>query len=166
MPAREMFRQQVAGLLHAVNDARREFGFAEITGHGVRQLPPEFIPAPGMNSFIADDGKLVRARGHENQHAVPFGGLVHAEAQEFRLRGGHRVVNVFGADTDPDLAGGLVFSIMNRCDDAIVVQMFGEGSRVHKLPAPSRPATAKAAASARKSAAPKTASSGKTSTTG
>ena len=153
-----MLRQQVAGLLHAVDDARRKFGFAKVAGHGVRQLPPEFIPALRVNAFIADDGKLVRARGHENQHAVPFGGLVHAQAQEFRLRGGDGVVNVFVADADPDLAGGLVFGITNRRDNFVVVQMFGEGSRVHKLPAPSRAAAAKTAAatgkaSTRKSAA-------------
>src|ERR1039457_6217990 len=148
-----MLRQQVAGLLHAVNDARREFGFAKVAGHGVRQLPPEFIPALRMNAFIADDGKLVRARGHENQYTVPFGRLVHAQAQEFRLRGGDGVVNVFGADADADLAGGLVFGITNRRDNFIVVQMSGKGSRVHKLPAPSRAAAAKAAAPTRKSAA-------------
>ena len=58
---REMFRQQVAGLLHAVDDARREFAFAKITTHDVRQFPPEFIPAFRVNCFVADDGKLVRA---------------------------------------------------------------------------------------------------------
>ena len=121
-----MLRQQVAGLLHAVDDARREFGFAKVAGHGVRQLPPEFIPALRMNAFIADDGKLVRARRHENQHAVPFRGLVHAQAHEFRLRGGDGVVNVFVADADPDLAGGLVFGITNRRDNVVVVQMFGK----------------------------------------
>ena len=152
-----MLRQQVAGLLHAVDDARRKFGFAKVAGHGVRQLPPEFIPALRVNAFIADDGKLVRARGHENQHAVPFGGLVHAQAQEFRLRGGDGVVNVFVADADPDLAGGLVFGITNRRDNFVVVQMFGEGSRVHKLPAPSRAAAAKAAAAAGKSSTRKSA---------
>src|ERR1039458_2746748 len=83
---REMLRQQVARLLHAVDDARREFGFAKVAGHGVRELPPEFIPALRMNAFIADDGKLVRAGGHENQHTVPFGRLVHAQAQEFRRK--------------------------------------------------------------------------------
>ena len=49
-----MLRQQVAGLLHAVDDARREFGFAKVAGHGVRQLPPEFIPALCMNGLIAN----------------------------------------------------------------------------------------------------------------
>src|ERR1039458_8963168 len=65
---REMFRQQVAGLLHAVDDARREFGLAKVTAHGVCQLPPEFVPALRMDGFVADDGKLVRARSHKNQH--------------------------------------------------------------------------------------------------
>src|ERR1035437_8307892 len=148
-----MLRQQFAGLLHAMDDARREFGFAEVTGHGVRQLPPEFIPALRMNAFIADDGKLVRAGGHKNQHAVPFRRLVHAQTQEFRLCGGDGVVNVFVADADADLAGGLVFGITNRRDNFVVVQMLGKGSRVHKLPAPSRAAAAKAAAATGKSTA-------------
>ena len=100
-----------------------------------------------MNGFIADDGKFVRARRHKNQHPVPFGRLVHAQAHEFRLRGGDGVVNVFGADADADLAGGLVFGVTNRRDNFVVVQVFGEGSRVHKLPAPSRATAAKAAAS-------------------
>jgi hypothetical protein len=67
-----MFRQQVAGLLHAVDDASRESGLAKVTAHGVRQLPPELIPSLRMNGFIADDGEFVRARRHKNQHAVPF----------------------------------------------------------------------------------------------
>src|ERR1039458_3096336 len=154
---REMLRQQVARLLHAVDDARREFGFAKVAGQGVRQLPPEFIPALRMNAFIADDGKLVRAGGHENQHTVPFGRLVHAQAQEFRLRGGDRIVNVFGADADPDFAGGLVFGITNRRDNFVVVQMFGEGAWMPKLPAPSRAAAAKAAAATGKSSTRKSA---------
>ena len=47
-----MFRQQVADLLHAVDEARREFGCAKVTAHGVRQLPSEFIPALLVNGFV------------------------------------------------------------------------------------------------------------------
>ena len=119
----EMLRQQFAGLLNAVDDARREFGFAEVAGHGVRELPPEFVPALRMNGFIADDGKFVRARRHKDQHPVPFRGLVHAQAHEFRLRGDDRLVNVFGADAYPDLAGGLLFGVTNGRDNIVVVQM-------------------------------------------
>ena len=53
---RKMLRQQFAGLLHPVDNARREFRFAKIAAHRVRQLPPEFIAALRMNPFIADDG--------------------------------------------------------------------------------------------------------------
>ena len=151
MSAREMFRQQVAGLLHTMNDARCEFGFAKVTAHGVRQLSPEFVPALRVNTFIANDGKLVRTRCHKNQHAVPFRGLIQAQPQEFRLRGGDRVVNVFMADGDPDLAGGLMFSVPNRRDNTVVLQMFGKSPRVHKLPMSSRAAAAEATAATRKS---------------
>src|SRR5579862_1537090 len=153
MLAREMFRQQVAGLLHTVNDARREFGFAKITGHGVGQLPPELVPALRVNALVADDGKLVRTRRHKNQHTVPFRRLVHAQPQEFRLSSGDRIINVFVADNNLDLTGGLVFGVMNRCDDAVVLQVLGKGARVHKLPAPSGAAATKTAPAARKSTA-------------
>ena len=107
-----------------MDDARREFGFAEVAGHGFRQLPPEFISAFCVDGFIADDGKLVRARGHKNKHAVPFRRLVHAQAHEFRLRGGDGVVNVFGADADADFAGGFLLCRADRRNDFVVVQMF------------------------------------------
>jgi hypothetical protein len=148
MPAREMFCQQIAGLLHPVNDARREFGFAEVTGHGVRQLPPEFVPAFCMNAFVANDGKLVRARRHKNQHAVPLRGLIQAQPQEFHLRGSYRIVNAFVTDSDVDPAGGLVFGVSNCRDNIVVLQVFGKSPRVHKLPAPSRAAAAETAAAA------------------
>ena len=53
---------------------------------------------------------------------------------------------------------------MNRRNDAVVLQVFGKCFRVHNLPAPSRAAAAKAAATAGKStttAATKTATTGK-----
>jgi hypothetical protein len=42
-----MFRQQVAGLLRAVDDARREFAFAKITAHGTieHKIDAGLIPA-------------------------------------------------------------------------------------------------------------------------
>jgi hypothetical protein len=51
------------------------------------------------------------------------------------------------------LAGGLVFGVTNRRDNVVVVQVFGEGSWVHKLPAPSRATAAKAAATTGKTSA-------------
>jgi hypothetical protein len=156
-----MFRQQFARLLHPVDDARREFRFAKVPGHRVRKLPPKFIPAFCMDGFITDDGKLMRPGSHKNQHAVLFGGLVHAEAQKFRLRGGNGIINVFGADADADLAGGLEFGVPDCRDNGVVVQVPGESSRVHKLPVPSCSATAKAAPAAGKSTAGKSAAAGK-----
>jgi hypothetical protein len=104
-----------------------------------------------MNGFIADDGKFVRAWSHKNQHAIPFRQLVHAQAHEFHLRSDDRLVNVIGADADPDLAGRLLFGVTNCRYDVVVVQMRGKMLWVHKLPAPSCAAAAKAAATAGKS---------------
>ncbi len=59
-----MFRQKFADLLPAAKNARSESGFAKITGHRFRKLPPENIAALCDNSLVAEDGKLMRARNH------------------------------------------------------------------------------------------------------
>ena len=118
-----MFREQFTGLLHAMKDAFREFGLAKMSGHGFRQFLPKLIPAFCMNRFIADDGKLVR-RGEPQKSARRSGrGFVHAEMQKFRLGSSHRVINMFGTDADANFAGGLVFGIVDRRDNVVVVQM-------------------------------------------
>ena len=76
-----------------------------------------------MHPFIANHRKLLRARRHKDQYAVPFRRLVHAQAHEFHLRGDDRLINVMGADADPDLAGRLLFGFTNRRHDALVLHM-------------------------------------------
>ena len=119
-----MFREQGAGLLHAVNDARRKFGLAKIAGHGVGQLPPECISAFLMNRFIADDGKFMRTRRNKNQYSVPFARFVHSQAHELYLGRGDGIVNVFGADADADFAGRFALGIADGRDNIVVLQMF------------------------------------------
>lgn len=68
-----MLREQFAGLLDAVDDARGEFGLFEITGHGVRELAPEFFAALRMHGFVSDDGKFMGAGSDENQYAIAMG---------------------------------------------------------------------------------------------
>jgi hypothetical protein len=77
-----------------------------------------------MNGFIADNGKLMRAGCYKNQYSVPFRGFVHAQAQEFRLCGSDRGVNVFVADENTDFGRCLVLGLVNRPDNLVVVQMF------------------------------------------
>ena len=157
MLARKMFRQQLAGLLHPVDDARREFGLTEIAGHGVRQLAPECIPAFRMNARVPNDGKLVRARRHKYQHAIPLRRAVHVLAHEFMLGRGHRVLNVPVADADTDDAGGFLFGLTDGRHNILVMQMFGKFARVHGSPTSSGAPAAKAAAASRKASTTKSA---------
>jgi hypothetical protein len=152
-----MVRQQFAGFLHTVDDAGGEFGAAKIFSHGLGEFAPEGLAALGMDGFITVNGKLVGARCHENEDGIAFGAFMQALAQKFGLCGCHRFIDVFGTDADADLAGGFEFGIANGGDNAVVMQMFGEGVRVHNLPAPSRAAAAATAAAAGKPAAATTA---------
>ena len=113
-----MFGQKFAGLLHSVDDARGEFGFAKVIGHGIRQLPPEFVPALRVHGLIADDGKFVRARCHENQHPVPFVDLFIPRRRNSVCAAATGSSMCLVADADADFAGGLVFGIPNRRDNA------------------------------------------------
>lgn len=61
-----MFCQQFTGLLHPVNDAGREFRFAKISSHRVRELTPKFIAAFCVDGFVADDGKFMCAWSYKN----------------------------------------------------------------------------------------------------
>ena len=133
MPAWKMFRQQITGLLHTMDDSWCKFGFAEIPAQRVHQFSPEFIAAFFMDTGVADDGKFMRARGDKNQHAVPFGRFVHAQAHEFNLGRRERVFDVVGADADADFSGRLVLGIANGSNNFIVLHMPGEMFWVHNF---------------------------------
>jgi len=75
-----MLGQQFTGFLHAVDDARSEFRTPKITGHGRRQFPPKGIATLGMHGGIANDGKFVSARGHENEDGIALGELLQAQS--------------------------------------------------------------------------------------
>ena len=74
--------------------------------HRLDQSLPELFAAFFVNGLIADHGKLVRARRHENEHGVAFRRLVHSEPMKFFLRGNQWIDIQFAAlNKDADLPG-------------------------------------------------------------
>lgn len=128
---REMSGQQGAGLFHSVDNSVRKFGFAEMFGHGIAHLQPEYLTTLLMDGGVANDGKFMNARRHENENAVTCLRFFHAQAHESRLCSGNGVVHLFAADVDADFAGGLAFGFTNRRDDVIMAKLIQELFRVH-----------------------------------
>ena len=119
----KMFGQKFSGAPNAMKNPLGEFALAKMARHFVRDFLPEFIAATLMNRAVADDRELPDARSDEQQNAVSFLGLLHAQMMENLLRGGHRIVRFLAADEDANLAAHFGFRLANRLDDGIVLKL-------------------------------------------
>ena len=68
-----------------------EFFVSEMLAHFVYELLPKVLAAFFVNRFIADDGELVGAGRHENEHGIAFRCFVHAEPMKFFLCSDERI---------------------------------------------------------------------------
>ncbi len=92
-----MFRQRFAGFLDRFDQRVIEFFILEMRAHHIDKALPELLAALFVDRFIANHGKLVRARRHENEHSVAFLRSVHAEPVESLGCGGERIAFQFPA---------------------------------------------------------------------
>src|SRR4030095_11358131 len=77
-----------------------------------------------MDRFIADDRELVGARRHPDQNVVVVRVLVQSEPMKSFFRGEEWIVLHRAAlNEDTDLAGGFRFSITNRLDDRVMLEL-------------------------------------------
>lgn len=127
----KMLGQQGAGFFDAVNNSVRELSFAEMDRHGISNFRPKVIAALCMNSFVADDCKLVHARSDKDEHTIASTGFFHAEAHKGRLGCGNGVIDGFAADENADFAGGLAFGFTNSRDNLFVAKLIQEFFRAH-----------------------------------
>ena len=78
--------QQFADFLDRFDDCVAEFLVLKMCAHSIDKSLPELFAAFFMNRFIADHGKLARARRHENEHGIAFARFVNTELMKFLLR--------------------------------------------------------------------------------
>src|SRR2546423_5847575 len=102
--------------------------------HLLDQLLPEFLATLLVNAFVADHRKFLRARCDKDQDRIPFLRLVHPELDEFLLRSFQRVLLEFPAlKENADLSRGLRFGLLDRANDAIVLEFTKKSVGAHQI---------------------------------
>jgi hypothetical protein len=85
---------------------------------------PEFVAAFLVHSFVADHGELPRPGSDENQHAVSFPRLFHAEMAKLSLRVVERVAVQFASlDVDANFARGFCLRFLDGPDDPVMIEL-------------------------------------------
>ena len=127
-----MARQHLPDLLNCFDQRVAEFFVLKMGAHLIHDALPELVPAFFVNRFVTDDGKLVRARRHENQHCIAMACVVHAQAMKLSLRSEQWIAIQFAAlNKNANLAGRFGFRFANRVNDSVVFEFAEEFSRPH-----------------------------------
>jgi hypothetical protein len=148
-----VLRQEIAGFRNRLDQRVTETFILKLRSHRIDQLFPECVAAFFVNAAIADHGKFLRARRHENQDAVALASIGHAEFVELFLRRGDGNADRPSLNVNANFPGRFRFRRRDRLHDAVVIEptqkMFGAHSL---LPTAARPATTAKTASTTKSA--------------
>src|SRR5207247_1464539 len=140
--ARKVLLQMLAGGVDRLHDAIGELAVLEADG----QLGGSLVPEAGrhfiVDAAIAEDGEAVIFGGDEEQDSVSKSSLGHAQAFEGAFRESSDVGSAFRLYVDANLARGLRLRVLNRLDDAILIELFQKFFLRH-LPASARAAAPK-----------------------
>lgn len=123
---REVCRQKLAGFADRVHDRVGEILGLKMGPHCPGQSLPKRIAAPFVHPSIANDGKLLRARGNEDEDAIALPRLGHSETLELLPGLADRVGHFAMLNEDANFARGRCFRAGNRLGDAVMFQLFDE----------------------------------------
>lgn len=124
--------QHFADFVDRLDQRVTELLILKMASHVFCDLLPEYIAAFLVDRFVANNGELVCARRHENQHRVTLARFVHMEPMKLPLCRNKRIAFQFATlDQDANLPGRFRFSLADRLNDAIVFELGEEFSRPH-----------------------------------
>jgi len=96
---------------------------AEAMVHRSNDALPELVAAFLVDRFVANNGELVRARRHENQHRITLARFVHIEPMKLPLCRNERITFQFATlDQDANLTGRFHFRLADRLNDPIMLE--------------------------------------------
>src|SRR5437762_1176765 len=142
--------QHFADFLNRSDQRVAEFLVLKMGSHSFDNALPKLVATFLVNGFIANNGELVLAWNHENQHRIALLSLVHLEPLKFFLRNNQGIGIQFAAlNINTNFARSFCFTFANRVHDPVMLKLADEFSASHLLLARSRssaPNTASAAA--------------------
>ena len=115
--------QRFADFLYRLDQRVTELLILKMRPHIFRDSLPEHVAAFLVDRFVANNGELVRARRHENQHRITLARFVHIEPMKLPLCRNERITFQFATlDQDANLTGGFGFRLEDRFDDPVVFE--------------------------------------------
>lgn len=128
--------QHFADFLDRLDQRVTELLILKMRPHVFRDLAPECVAAFLVDRFVANNGELMRARRHEDQHPIALARFVHTEPMKLPLCRNERITFQFATlDQDANLTGRFHFSFADGLNDSIVLEFGKEFSRSHMSPA-------------------------------
>src|SRR5947207_9012047 len=130
-------------MAHRVDDCVSEAFAAKTLAHELDHPLPVCLAALFMNRFVADHGKLMRTRRHENEDGIAFWRFAHSEPLKFFPSGDQRInLQLAALNKNANLARRFRFRIANRLHDLVVFEFAEKFFRAHRYqlePAPPPP---------------------------
>ena len=120
---RKMRGQDFADFLDRLDQRVTELLILKMRPHVFRDSLPEHVAAFLVDRFVANNGELVRARRHENQHRITLARFVHIEPMKLPLCRNERITFQFATlDQDANLTGRFHFRLADRPNDPIMLE--------------------------------------------
>jgi hypothetical protein len=130
---RKVRGKRVARFRNRVNNRVTEALISKMRAHAFDKLLPELLATFFMDGFVADNGKLMRARRNENEDGIALWSLVHPKAMKSFLRDHQGIVLQLSAlNVNADLTRCFCFCIANRLHDSIMVKLAEKFFRAHR----------------------------------
>ena len=115
--------QHFADFLNRLDQRVAEFLILKMRPHLLYNVLPEFLAAFLVNRFVTNNGELVRARRHENQHRIALARFVHIEPMKLPLCRNERITFQFATlDQGANLTGRFHLGLADLLNDPIMLE--------------------------------------------
>jgi hypothetical protein len=132
--AGEMRGQHFPHLADGEDDGAIEILVFEMCPHVVHQFFPKLFTAFLVDADVADHGIFLFSGRNKDQNSVAIGGPLHSELKELFFRPGQGVAFKLPAlNKNPYLPGTFSFRLLNRLDDAVVIEAAKKTMRPHPI---------------------------------
>ncbi len=138
-----MRSQNATDIADCVYQSIGEALIPKMIAHQIDNTLPVLLAATLVNSFVADDGELMRTRRHENEDGIAFWRFAHSEPLKFFPSGDQRInLQLAALNKNANLARRFRFRVANRLHDLVVFEFAEKFFRAHRYqlePAPPPP---------------------------
>src|ERR1700736_3045962 len=146
--SRKMPGKERANSFDAMHKSVGELSTLETRPHRFDDFAPKILPALGVNTGVADDGKAMGSRSDKNQNTIVQRRAVHLKFSETTTRNRQCVRDVVAADQHKNLSARMFFCLRDGGKNPVVINCIKKLASSHDFFPGVSPAAAGAAAAA------------------